>query len=372
MQAIAIRPGTPDSLHLRDVPRPALDDVPAGRGVRVELIRVGLCGTDADLAAGEYGRAPEGADHLVLGHESLGRVTEVGSAVSDVAPGQLVVVTIRRPGTSVYDRIGRPDLSTDRVFIETGISRAHGFMTEEFVTDAAYVVPVPDALEDVAILTEPLSCIIKSLRQADAVQARLDLWQPRRALVTGAGTIGLLATLALRLRGIDVTAFARRSPPYRNSDLLERIGARYVSAGDLELGELVEREGGFDIVFEGSGAPALVEPAVAALAPNGVLALFSVTPGSAPMSVDMARLNQAVVLYNRVIVGSAAASWDDYATAVATIGRAEAGADTRGWLRRLITHRISGLDAAAISRHLDGANDAIKATVELTTAGPGD
>ena len=199
-----------------------------------------------------------------------------------------------------------------------------------------------------AILTEPLSCITKSLRQADAVQARLELWQPRRALVTGAGTIGLLATLALRLRGLDVTTFARRRPPYLNSSLVEHIGARYVSAAEADLPTLVERDGPFDIVFEGSGAPVLIEPAVAALAPNGVLALFSVTPGSASLEVDMARLNQAVVLYNRVIVGSAAASWGDYAQAVETIGQAESDAGTRGWLGQLITHRIAGLDP---SRH---------------------
>ena len=127
--------------------------------------------------------------------------------------GRLVVVTIRRPGDSAHDRIGRPDLSTDEAFIETGISRAHGFMAEEVVADARYLVPVPDELEDVAILTEPLSCITKSLRQADQVQARLELWEPRRALVTGAGTIGLLATLALRLRGLDVTTYSRRPAP---------------------------------------------------------------------------------------------------------------------------------------------------------------
>ncbi len=281
MKAIAIRPGVAGSIHLRDVPRPRLEDVPGGRGVRVRIIRTGLCGTDADLAAGEYGRAPEGADHLILGHESLGRVLEVGpGATGEVAPGQLVVITIRRPGDSAYDRIGRPDLSSDDIFIETGISRAHGFMTEEVVVEARYLVPVPDDLEAVAILTEPLSCITKSLRQADQVQARLGLWEPRRALVTGAGTIGLLASLALRLRGLDVTTYARRRAPYRNSQLVERIGARYSSASDADLAELTRRSGPFDIVFEGSGAPQLVEPAVAALAPNGVLALFSVTPGS--------------------------------------------------------------------------------------------
>ena len=121
------------------------------------MIRAGLCGTDADLAAGEYGVAPPGADFLVLGHESLGRVSEVGTAVTEVPVGQLMVVTIRRPGSSPYDEIGRPDLSTDPVFIETGISQAHGFMVEELVVDERYLVPVPDALEPVAILTEPLS-----------------------------------------------------------------------------------------------------------------------------------------------------------------------------------------------------------------------
>ena len=365
MKAIAIRPGTPDSVHLREVPRPSLDEVPGGRGVRVRLVRTGLCGTDADLAAGEYGLAPEGDDYLVLGHESLGRVIESGPAVTGLPIGQLVVVTIRRPGASAYDRIGRPDLSTDPTFIETGISRAHGFMVEEVVADAGYLVPVPDELEGVAILTEPLSCITKSLRQAEQVQARLDLWEPRRALVTGASTIGLLATLALRLRGLDVTAYARRPAPNRNSELVERLGARYVSAADVDLPRLAGRDGSFDIVFEGSGAPALFEPAVAALAPNGVLALFSVTPGGQPLTVDVARLNQAVVLYNRVIVGSAAASWDDYAAAVAIIGRAQADAATSGWLSGLLTDRISGLDADAIAAHLAGDGDHIKTTVEL-------
>jgi threonine dehydrogenase-like Zn-dependent dehydrogenase len=365
VKAIAIRPGVPGSVHLRDLPRPSIGEVPDGRGVRVSMIRAGLCGTDSDLAAGEYGVAPPGEDFLVLGHESLGRVTEVGSVVSDVPIGQLVVVTIRRPGSSAYDRIGRPDLSTDPVFIETGISRAHGFMREELVVDADFLVPVPDELADVAILTEPLSCITKSLRQADQVQARLDLWEPKRALVTGASTIGLLATLALRLRGLEVTAYARRPAPYRNSRLVERLGARYVSAGDLDLPTLAERDGPFDVVFEGSGAPALIEPAIAALAPNGVGALFSVTPGSRSIPVDMAQLNQALVLYNRVLVGSAAASWDDYAGAVATLGRAQAATHTHGWLAELLTDRISDFDARAIARHLADSGDRIKTTVEI-------
>ena len=138
---------------------------------------------------------------------------------------------------------------------------------------------------------------------------------------------------------------------------------------DGDIDALTRRHGPFDIVFEGSGAPSLVAPAVAALAPNGVLALFSVTPGHAPMPVDMAALNQAVVLYNRVIVGSAAASRDDYVAAVATIARAEDEPTTRGWLAGIITDRIPGLDSAAIGRHLADGRDAIKAVVEVESSG---
>lgn len=369
MKAIAIVPGTPDSVHVRDVPRPGLDRVPDGRGARVRMIRVGLCGTDADLASGRFGIAPEGADHLVLGHESLARVVEVGSGGDGesgaMAPGQLVVVTIRRPGNSVYDRLGSPDLSTDDAFLELGIRRGHGLMVEEVVDDVRYLVPVPERIEDVAVLAEPLSCITKSLRQAEQVQVRLGHWEPRRALVTGAGTIGLLATLTLRLRGLDVTTYSRRPPPYRNSLLVEEIGARYVGASDDDLAAEVRRNGPFDIVFEGSGAPGLFESAVHALAPNGVLALFSVTPGAHPVEIDVASLNQAMVLGNRVMVGSAAAAWDDYAQAVDTLDQAQSASATRGWLPKLFTTRIEGFDAAAIAAQLADEHDDIKATVEF-------
>jgi glucose 1-dehydrogenase len=366
MKVIAIRPGIAGSLHLREVPRPSLDDVPDGRGVRVGMIRAGLCGTDADLAAGLYGRAPEGADFLVMGHESLGRVLEVGpGSATEMRPGQLVVVTIRRPGTSLYDRIGRPDLSSDATFIEAGISRAHGFMTEEAVVDARYLVPVPEPLEPLAILTEPLSCITKSLRQADQVQARLELWEPRRALVIGAGTIGLLASLVLRLHGLEVVTYARRPGPNPSSERLERLGAHYASAAEADLAAVTARHGPFDIVFEGSGAPSLVPPAVAALAPNGVLALFSVTPGQDRILVDMAALNQSVVLYNRVIVGSAAASRDDYVAAVTTLGRAEVDPATRGWPEGLITQRIRGLDPQAVAGHFGDSREGIKSVIEI-------
>ena len=365
MKAIAIHPGRPGSNHPRETPGPDLGAIAGGRGVRLRMVQVGLCGTDHDLLEGRYGAAPEGEDHLVIGHESLARVVEVGPSAGDVPLGQLAVVTIRRPGSSPYDRVGLQDLTTDPVFIERGISLHHGFLAEEVVDSADYLVPVPDHLAGVAILTEPLSCISKALRQADEVQARLRIWEPRRALVLGAGPIGLLTVMALRLRGLEVTCYSRRPAPTRNSRLVERSGSRYVSAADAGLPMVASHHGPFDLVFDASGAPRLIVPAAAALAANGILVLFSVTPGSQVVEVDIARLNHALVLGNRAVVGSVTGTWQDYADAVATLGRALEDPTFRDWLPELITDRIAGFDTATIAEHLSGRRDAIKAVVEL-------
>src|SRR5438094_3735131 len=137
MKAIAVFPGKRDSIHLEDVSLPTLDAVPDGRGVRVEVLRVGVDGTDKEINAGEYGAAPPGDDFLVIGHENFGRVLEVGDHVSAaIRPGGYVVSTVRRPGGSVYDRIGLQDMTTDDVYYERGINLLHGYLTERYVEDA--------------------------------------------------------------------------------------------------------------------------------------------------------------------------------------------------------------------------------------------
>ena len=130
MKAVAVFPGKPDSMHLADLPEPSVEDVPDGRGVLVEVLRVGVDGTDGEINAGEYGASPEGYDFLVTGHESLGRVLEVGLNVRTLRPGDYVTATVRRPGTSIYDRIGTYDMTTDETYYERGINLLHGFLTE--------------------------------------------------------------------------------------------------------------------------------------------------------------------------------------------------------------------------------------------------
>src|SRR5437660_115629 len=127
MKAIAVRPGTPGSVHLAEMDKPSLSDVPNERGVLVKVLRVGVDGTDKEINAAEYGSPPPGDDYLILGHESFGRVEAVGAAVSELAPGDYVVATVRRPGSSLYDRIGLQDMTTDDTYFERGINLRHGF-----------------------------------------------------------------------------------------------------------------------------------------------------------------------------------------------------------------------------------------------------
>src|ERR687888_1968014 len=250
MKAISVFPGKPNSVHVADLPKPSLDQVPDGRGVLVKVLRVGVDGTDKEINAAEYGAAPPGYDFLVIGHEGFGQVEAVGPNVTEVKSGDYVVATVRRPGSSLYDLIGTSDMTTDDTYFERGINLRHGFLTEYYVEAAEFIVKVPQALKEVGVLLEPTTVVEKGIAQAYEIQRRLRVWRPRRAAVMGAGTVGLLATLVLRLRGLEVTTFALSRKPYLNAELIEAIGARYESTVDLPLIEGARQHGPFDLIFE--------------------------------------------------------------------------------------------------------------------------
>jgi glucose 1-dehydrogenase len=204
MKAIAVKPGIPNTVHLTELPAPQVDDIPNGRGVLVRVLRVGVDGTDKEINAAEYGQAPPGYDFLVIGHEGFGQVEAVGPHVTEVKPGDYVVATVRRPGSSIYDLIGTNDMTTDDTYFERGINLRHGYMSEYYVDDAEFIVKVPQGLKEVGVLLEPTTVVEKGTAQAFEIQRRLRVWKPKRAAVMGAGTIGLLATLVLRLKGLSV------------------------------------------------------------------------------------------------------------------------------------------------------------------------
>jgi glucose 1-dehydrogenase len=357
-------PGQPGSVHLTDLAKPSLSDVPDGRGVLVRVLRVGVDGTDREINAAEYGHAPDGYDFLVVGHEGLGRVEAVGPSVSFLRPGDYVVATVRRPGHSLYDQIGLQDMTTDDEYYERGINLRHGYLTEYYVEDEQFVVKVPQALREVGVLLEPMTVAQKGISQAYEIQRRLKVWQPRKAAVMGAGTLGLLATLALRLRGLDVTTFGRTSRPYVNADLIEMLGARYVNTEKQSIEATARDVGPFDLIFEGTGSSAVVFESMLATAKNGVLVLTSITGGDRSLTVPADRINLEFVLGNKVMVGSVNASRENFESGVRDMAQAEA--TYPGWLRHLLTDRVDGLDNYRdLFARLQNPNGAIKIFCEV-------
>jgi threonine dehydrogenase-like Zn-dependent dehydrogenase len=370
MKAIAVYPGQPHSMHLEEVPEPKVRDIPDGRGVLVQVLRVGVDGTDKEINEAQYGAAPPGDDYLITGHENFGRVVEVGPNVPDtIRPGSYVVATVRRPGHSPYDAIGLQDFTTDDVYYERGINLRHGYLTEYYVEDAEYVVLLPDTLREVGVLLEPTTVAEKGINQAYEIQRRLKIWQPRRAAVLGSGTIGLLAALILRLRGLEVTCFSLPRAPYLNSDLIEELGGRYVSSQDMTLSEAAQEYGPFDVMLEATGFSPLVFEAAEALGKNGVLVLASVTGGDRKAEVPADMINQGFVLGNKVMVGTVNASRADFESGVNDLIKAEALYP--GWLAKLLTTPVDGLEKfPEMLEHLEKA-DGIKVFVEVVSEGKG-
>ena len=364
MKAVAVMPGKVDSIHMRTVARPMVSDVPGGRGVLVRVLRVGVDGTDKEINAAEYGNAPEGDDFLIIGHESFGIVEAVGPKVTELRVGDHVVASVRRPGSSVYDQIGLQDMTTDDVYFERGINLRHGFLAEYFVDSADYMVKVPTELREAGVLMEPTSVAEKAIGQAFEIQRRLRVWRPRRALVIGTGTLGLIASAILRQRGMEVVAMGRTMRPYLNADLLDEIGVQYFSTAETSVREAAAQHGPFDLILEGTGFSPLVFEAMEVLGKNGVLVMVSVTGGDRTMDVPTDRINQGFVLGNKVAVGSVNASLADFERGVQDLSQLELSHP--GWLGRLLTHPVHGLDQyRALIDTLTTGKGAIKVYCEV-------
>lgn len=364
MKAVAVKPGVKNSVHLVEFEKPSLGDVPGGRGVLVKVLRVGVDGTDKEINNAEYGAAPVGDDFLVIGHEGFGIVEAVGDSVTELKPGDFVVATVRRPGTSVYDLIGTNDMTTDDTYFERGINLRHGFLSEYYVDDAEFIVKVPRGLKDVGVLLEPMTVVQKGVAQAFEIQRRLKVWKPKRAAVTGAGTIGLLATLVFRLKGMEVVTFGRTAKPYLNSDLIEELGASYISTADISVVDYARENGAFDIVFEATGFSPIVFEAMQILAKNGVLVLSSVTGGDRMTEVPSDKINLDFVLGNRVMVGTVNANREHFEAGVKDLSQAKL--EYGDWLDRLLTHPVQGLDNyKLLFEQLTATKGAIKVFCEV-------
>ena len=345
MKAVAVTPKQQNTARLIEMDKPKTSDIKEGRGVLVEVLRVGACGTDREINNGEYGVAPAGFDFLVLGHENFGRVVETGENVRELKVGDYVVATVRRPfGHSIYDTIGQQDFTTDAEYWERGISRLHGYWAEFYAESADFLVKIPEKIVEIAVLLEPLSIIEKGLKQAEDIQKRLDIWQPKTAAVLGTGNVGLLTAMALTMRGMEVHGFGLDARAgYLNADLLEAIGATYDSTKETSIADSAKKYGEYDLVFECTGYSPIIFDAMQSLNENGILILASVTGGDRKTDgVPSDLINQKFVLGNRAMVGTVNANREHFEMGVKDLALCEAMFS--GWLSRMMTHKIEGLE----------------------------
>ncbi|WP_327048783.1 glucose 1-dehydrogenase [Microbispora sp. NBC_01189] len=326
MRALTVVPLRKDSLAVADVPDPE----PGDGDLLVDGLAVGVCGTDKEIAAGDYGSAPPGRERLVIGHESLGRVRRAPEG-SGFAPGDLVVGVVRRPdpvpcGACAH---GQFDMCRNGRYTERGIKDLDGYASQAWVVEPGYAVKLDPALADVGMLLEPTSVVVKAWDEVEKVGARA-WFEPKTALVTGAGPIGLLAALLGVRRGLEVHVLDRVTDGPK-PELVRDLGAVY-HAGDA--GEVAAKIRP-DVVIEATGAGPVIFGVAFNTAPYGIVCLTGVSSAGRRLTIDAGSLNRDIVLENDVLIGSVNANLRHYAAAADVL----AGAD-HAWLNRLITRRV--------------------------------
>jgi threonine dehydrogenase-like Zn-dependent dehydrogenase len=362
MQALAVFPSK-KKLQLVDLPQPKLQE-PSQVLLRVR--EVGLCGTDREISSFEYGSPPPGSDHLILGHESLAEVIEAGRGVRGFKPGDLVVPLVRRPCPHPECRAcraGRPDFCLTGDYTERGIKGADGFLTGWVVEDEAYLVRVPRALADVAVLVEPLTVVTKAADQAYAIFNRLPYDPgPQRGLVLGAGPIGLLGAMVLVADGFETLVYSRDSEESKQAELVRSLGADYTSSSSTPIENLAQGWGQFDVVLEAVGFAPLMMAATQMLRANGVLALTGVPPEAATAELSAGRSLRNLVLRNEAVFGTVNAGRRDHLSAIRHLEQFMVLFPES--VRQLITHRVPLDEVPQILTQKQG----IKNVVEMSRA----
>ncbi|MFI5839804.1 glucose 1-dehydrogenase [Catenuloplanes sp. NPDC051500] len=323
MRGLTITPGAADSLRLADdLPEPAEGD----GEVLVEAIAVGVCGTDREIIAGEYGEAPDN-DILVIGHESLGRVLE--DPTGTFAAGDLVAGIVRHPDPEPCPNCaaGEWDMCRNGGYTEHGIKGRHGFARERYRLEPGFAVRLDPALGLAGVLLEPASVLAKAWEHIERIGAR-SVWRPETVLVTGAGPIGLLAALLGTQRDLDVHVLDHNTDGPKPG-LVRALGATYHPEPVSEIGFEP------DVIIECTAVPSIVLDVMAAVGPNGMACLTGVSGAGRKHQVDAGALNRELVLENNVVFGSVNANRRHWEAAADALARAD-----RSWLEGLITERV--------------------------------
>ncbi len=326
VQALAVFPESRE-VNVTELDPPQLAE---SDQVLLRVRDVGICGTDREISSFQYGTPPPGDDYLVIGHEALAEVVEVGPAVERVCAGDLVVPTVRRPCPHPYClpcRSGHQDYCYTGDFTERGIKQAHGYLAEYVIEREANLVPVPTGLEGLAVLTEPLTVAEKALAQVFWLMQHRPPWlsadtppqqrgQGLSALVLGIGPVGILGAMALALSGFRTYVYSRELPPSPRTNLVSSVGATYVSTQTTAASQLAAQIGNIDIIYEAVGHSHFALEVLRVLGQNGIYILTGIPGLQEFTEADPASLMRDMVLKNQVLLGTVNAGPDAFAAAV--------------------------------------------------------
>ncbi|GHO90733.1 glucose dehydrogenase [Reticulibacter mediterranei] len=329
MKAVAVFPASRE-VKLIDQEEPTITQPDQ---VKIRILDIGICGTDKEICTFVYGSSPPDSDYLIIGHEALGEVVQVGSAVTGLAPGDLVVPSVRRPcphSRCRPCRTGHQDFCITGDFTERGIKEAHGYLTEFVVDEARYMHPVPRHLRDIAILVEPLTVAQKAEYQLYGLTQRRPPWidptvsertqgSGHTALVLGAGPVGLLGAMALRTTQFKTFVYSREKEPDPRIAVTKTIGATYISSQEISTDRLEAYIGPIDLVYEAAGHSLLALEVLRTLGPNGIYILTGVPGLQTLIEADPAELFRDMVLKNQVVLGTVNAGPHDFVSAIADL-----------------------------------------------------
>ena len=333
-KGIAVNTGCKNSSHIVELEMPLINE----NEVLVRVLEVGICGTDSELDEGLYGDTPTESSFLVIGHESFGIVESVGSKVSNFNKGDYVVAMVRRPCHACINCDNEEnDMCLTGDYLERGIKGLHGYMVNYYKENSQFLVKIPHRHRNVGVLLEPLSIVEKAVTQTIEMQKRM-FWAPKKALVLGAGPIGLLATMILRTEGMDVYNIATRTKDSLKAQLVCATGASYINVKKDPISTLKDKIGSFDIIIDATGSSKVAFDSLELLQTNGVMCLTSVTCGNRKIEIEADKLNLDLVLGNKIVYGTVNSNKNHFVAGIRHFDEFE-----KRWpllLERLITRRL--------------------------------
>ncbi len=349
MKALTIIPGKANSAAVQEAPDPPSTD----GSILVKALELGICGTDFELVRAEYGWAPPGSDHLILGHESLGRVEEAPRG-SGFNKGDLVVGIVRRPDPvpCLACAVGQWDMCRNGKYTERGIKERNGFGSQYWRIEPDFALRLDPTLDSIGVLMEPTTIVAKAWDHITRIGERAR-WEPRTLLVTGAGPIGLLAALLGKQRGLEVHVLDVVKEGLK-PQLVRDLGGTYHTGPVNKIGFAP------DVSIECTGVAEVIVETMAHLASDGILCLLGVSSRDQVQTIDFGKINRCLVLENAVIFGCVNANRRHYELAEQALLKAD-----RDWISRLISRRVP---LANFEDALKRDPDDIKVVIQLASA----